>query len=332
METNLLFTDQSEKKLTATQQNKGLQKLLFRTGLGVDSTPEVPLRLISYIGPLLTAVSRLNKDQKRSVGQIYIADQGMIRTGADAAVVEQNAAAMEVMIQNFINEFFPDIQNQAQVLREKPNLSTEQCRLLDELESILSDYVTTNPESPFTKFIKRTGGSVRYGAEHALYMGDPVTSDRELFLVSSPEDWDYRRLTMIGGRSEKLFQEARKVMQQARLKVLGASSSGEVLGYETDQLEIRAGQNKPPYFKFNETEALPSDFNKDAPDVGTFLNRLPKELLRDYVYTLALCSRPNRDTSTLVADANRKNWDPKNANLEPLSEGWSRLKTFTSNL
>jgi len=333
MESRLLLEPASDNKVTELEKNKKLKQLLFREGLGVDTTRGVPIRSFSYVAPVLSVVKDLNSACERAAGQIYIADKGVIRNGIDPEIVEENSAMMENSIAAFIAEFFPEIESRIEIAREiDDSENTEREGLVSDMVTILAEFVEANPEDSLSKFISKRDpkSALRYTAEHALYMGDAITNNPDLFLVPQP-NFDYKKLVMIGGRSEKTFKKAREIIETARMKVLGVENPQELLGYETDQLYMKAGSAKPPYFKLgNEpsVHSMPAGINS----VGEFLMSLPPEIRRDYIYLLtSISDSPERfDVRESVG---RKKWKAFEVPYpEELQFAYEKLRVFIANL
>ena len=178
-------------------------KILFCTGIGVNSKPEIPIRFFTYLLPLVSAVHMFEESQ----GQFYIADQAAIRIGYDPEIVRHNAGMMLRAIREFVGTFFPHIAARIHVTYEKksedePSFVKKQRQNLT--EQLISDLLETQ-DPTILRFARKKSQtttvrrSLRYMAEHTLFMRDPITTDEQLFLVENPDNFKFETLAMIGG-------------------------------------------------------------------------------------------------------------------------------------
>ena len=286
--------------------------ILFSTGVGINQVEETPVRLATYLLPMIAFLQK----HKNSLGQLYFADQAAIKLGQNSEIVKRNTDAIERFINAFLIEFFEDVKDDFVISHEKNDKNPERQNLLNELISILKQ----SGDTSILNFAnKRINGSksidtpLGYIAEHSLFMRDPITENDDLFLIDNPKQIDL--LVMIGGPAEKLFCKARNIICEAREKI--------EKDFERKQVITDIGR-RPPYYRFANEPILEENLSEEC--VQTFLKGLNKELVKDYIFLLASLSKEK--DFTIIKRRKKLN----QGDLEILQNGYESLRTFVKNL
>lgn len=304
------------KSLDILSTQKPEAKILFCTGLGVNALPEIPVRLFSYLLPLLAAVRTF----QNSRGQFYIADQAALRIGYDPHVVQKNVKVLQKIIRAFINRFYPDITNRISITREKRSDESEDVK--EERQALIEQFIHDMLEEQQTsilRFARKRGQdttlktALQYMVEHALFMRDPVTHDPRLFLINNPDDFLFETIAMIGGPSEKIFYKVRKILIK---KHYAPHQRVDHL-----QLFTHIGRIPPYYSRFD--EPILFDGIGAYHDVEQFLSQIHPELLSDYtVLSYSLSQVP---TLTLKIKSKSQLLQDK---MDTLQHGFMALQKF----
>lgn len=289
------------------------KRVLFSTGMSADVTPGVPVRILAYLMPLLSAM----QSRENTRGQFYFADRAQMRLGEDPAIIEDNVQLVSEYIRQFIKAFYAKTEGDVLISRERED-SAERRQLVQELVDTL---IQENNRAIITFAEKRIkeGQTIRnplaYMAEHALFMREPVTDDENLFLIDNPPDFDLDALAMVGGPAEEIFFNVRKI--------IGASRGDIQKTYDRIQLFGKIG-NRPPYFKCFGEPVIESGI--DEPDVKTFLEKVSPELFKDFLYLLTALS----DSKDYTIIERRKCFGEKD--FASLKSGFDTLQSFIKQL
>ncbi|MBD3338925.1 MAG: hypothetical protein GF353_07445 [Candidatus Lokiarchaeota archaeon] len=290
-------------------------EIVFSSGIGVNHEPEVPVRFLSYLLPIISAVQA----QRRSIGQVYIADKGAVRIGQNPETVEQNTRLTENLTRAFIEEFFPELDEKIVTAREKDETkeAEEVVNSRRQLISRMIDIILKHKKPAIMRFAERrqNGGDIRtplkYMVEHGLYMRDPVTDDQRLFLVENPPGFENSKIAMIGGPSEEIFYEVRrKIMRE-----MG------VLGQQPNLQLFSDIGGLPPYYSKKSDIVIGQSIEKY--DVKNFLDGLNRQLQYDYLILIISCTEnPDFDIMT------KEESEYTDKDYQTLQSGFDRLKSF----
>jgi hypothetical protein len=304
------------KSFDSISEKNSDSKILFCTGIGVNSRPEIPIRFFAYLLPLVAAVHVFQEAR----GQFYIADQAAVRIGYDPEVVRYNAGMTVKAIREFVGTFYPHIAARIYIACEKK--SENEFRFVREerqklTEQLIADLLEVQDPKILRFARKRSQASavhtsLQYIAEHALFMRDPVTTDERLFLVGNPDDFQFETLAMVGGPSEKFFYKARKILLKKYSNIHN--------NFKNIQLFTKIGRIPAYYDRFGEpviSETLTED------DVQRFLLHVHPELFTDYKILIAACA----DFPRINIRKNNIAQLPK-SDLERLQYGFIMLKRF----
>lgn len=261
---------------------------LIATWMWVNSTFGVPVRMLSYLLPIIYATQRL----KSTGAQIYIADGAAIRLGQSSSIVDENVEIMKSSIEAFIKEFFPDISPRVTLQEETSfvsDISAIEARrkLVENMVNIL----LKKADTAIMRFAdnRKNGWSIRvplqYMAEHTLYMRDPVVDDPAMFIIQKPLWFEESPMIMIGWPAEEIFYKTRLTI----LKALGKTE------WDNQQLFTGVGRLTPYYSAYDE----PLIGNKNIPtDIHDFFRSVSPAFEYDYV-TLFLSLAWSQDFSLL---------------------------------
>lgn len=302
-----MFQPQSYQQISAQKKDS---TILFCTGLGINQSPQLPVRFFAYLLPLLVAVNTF----PNSKGQFYIADQAAVRLGYDSKIVEHNTVTLQNVIPLFINYFYPHLNQRIFITTE---ISLEEAEIKEKRQELIEQFIkeiteTKHPAIHRFAHKKSTAGDIKpalqYMVEHTLFMRDPITPDSRLFLVKNPDNFSFETLMMIGGPSEKIFYTVRKILLY--------KYHTTHFPFKTIQLFTDVGRIPPYYTRFNEP-VITEEITEEVAQV--FLSTIHAELLTDYKILLNLCAKPI--TQPLPQTILLKN----NASLQ---QGFDNLKGF----
>lgn len=308
------------KSLNILSTQKPEAKILFCSGLGVNAQPEIPMRVFSYLLPLLVAVQTF----QNSRGQIYLADQAALRLGYDPHIVQKNVERLQRAIRAFITTFYPDITNRLSITCEKHHDESQDVKEKRQalIEQFMQD-VLEEQHASILRFARKRGQkttmktALQYMVEHALFMRDPVTHDPRLFLINNPDNFFFETFAMIGGPSEKIFYDVRKILIKKHY-----TPHQRVVHL---QLFTPIGRIPPYYSRFGEPSLF--DGTGVCHDVEQFLSQIHPELYSDYAILFYSLSH----VPTLTMKVKRKKQCIK-YDMNTLQHGFMTLKRFVMSL
>jgi len=258
--------------------------LVFSSGIWISSSfREIPIRYLSYLLPIISCTQKYSN----SIGQIYTADQAAIRMGVDKDVVSENVKLIRELTSGFIAEMFPELKDRIVVCEEKNKCDDGVLKTREDLINQLVDILLQCGDGAILRFANNRSkwdirSSLRYMAEHSLYMRDNVTDDSRLFLINSPLGFDDSQVVMIWWPAEEIFYKTRKVLMKALNRLDGQINV---------QLFTDIGK-LPPYYR----KCMESVVGKRVEDldVRVFLEKLDSQLIYDYLMLIIACSEnPN---------------------------------------
>lgn len=290
--------------------------VLFATGLGINQEPKIPVRLASYLVPIITAVS----EYPGTRGQFYLADKAAVRLGQEPEIVRANSQLMRAYINSFIELYQPGTRKVIDVSIERDGLNSVDERRVELVNKMVDILLETRDRALFTfaENRQKEGQDIRvplsYMAEHTLFMRDAVTEDDDLFLVDSPADYPLDTLAMIGGPAEDIFFKARK-------KILSSLSQRGPLanGFNRIQLFSDIGRIPPYYARFDEPTVESGIPYRSAKEL---LSEIDPNLRTDYLMLLISLSK-GKDFSM----KSRRN-ELTEVDYESLQSGFNKLKYF----
>ena len=226
--------------------------------------------------------------------------------------IQKLATRTRQLIFDFNQEFYQS--DKLQVDFERSNSeSTTRSALTKQLTEILNEI------PKFRSFAEKKAengniiGPLSYMAEHALYMRDPITTDKSLFLVDTPSQ---QRVCMIGGKAEEIFYAVRVALMDA-LRVSRQDRNNQI---------ILNSQRIPAYYsRFNEPtlEKIPT-----SETFTDYLNRYDPQLKRDLIYLLLALSK----FEGILSQPINKNLQLTPTQMQACEIGFQNLKVFINNL
>lgn len=186
---------------------------IFRIGMGIDEGGIPPMRTLVYLMSIFAIKNEPAFREQRF--QLYFPDLACMRLGAK----QENVAAFCQQVTRWINYMEETIAHDGspklEILYEK-DPTDERRQFVQSKCRLLQDFIEQNPSAAVSTFLVQKGRksgletSITYAVEHALFMGDPVSDDQNLFLIEHPVD--NSEIIMIGGQSEKVFHKARQLI------------------------------------------------------------------------------------------------------------------------
>jgi hypothetical protein len=302
------------------------EKVIVSVGCGVKDS-SVPLRFLAYIIPAIHLLKQLS-DKTRL--EIYIALEGVLRVnGMDEAKTRANANKMARLVHSYVQTYHPTVAEQVDVLFDRPIQSESKlAQLIDGLTTELSRL--TSSEESIKKFVEARNGtkSLRYMAEHVLYMRDPLSCliPLEDSLLVPMASTDMQHVIMVGGPAEKVFYRARTAL-------MGQLPTHEM--WKSHQLFTQIG--RPPTYYPQKGEPLYGD--KLPSDVAELFN----SILKNVSVERGIQKGVLRDILVLLIDSGARNIFQQvgklsgtlrrvgKINIETahlLQDGWDRLRTL----
>ncbi|MBT3817635.1 MAG: hypothetical protein HOE80_02325 [Candidatus Magasanikbacteria bacterium] len=302
------------------------EKVTLSVGCGVKDSG-IPLRFLAYIIPALHLLKQLTQQTKL---EVYLALEGVLRVnGMDEAKTRANANKMARLVIEYVKTFHPKVAGQVDVLFDrKIEFGSKLDQQIDGLTTELSRL--TSSVEPIQKFVEARNGaqSLRYMAEHTLYMRDPLCcllplEDNLLVPMAST---GMVHVIMVGGPAEKVFHKARTAL-------MGQLPTHD--RWKSNQFFTQIGS--PPSYHPQDGESLYGDelpsnvadlFDSILKNVST--NRgVQKGVMRDMLVLLIDSGAGNtfQQVGRLSGTLRRGGKiDTEIAHL--LQDGWNRLRTL----
>lgn len=295
------------------------EQAIFSSGIGINPTPEIPIRYLAYILPMISCVQQYSN----AMGQIYTADQGAIRLGIEKTIVEKNVTLLREFTNAFISTMFPEIESKIIISEEKKSCGPDIQAIREQFITRCIEILQIQNDPQIINFARNRANAnesspLRYMVEHSLYARDTLFNTtsymNDIYLVENPKGFENSRIVMIGGPAEKIFYKTR----QAIIKVLGALCEQKNIQLFTDIGRL------PPYYRKYEETIVGNQIKEDY--VADFIEGINRELQYDYLILIIACAQA--PDFTIIK--RRKSGFTKN-DLEVLQNGFERLKIFLNN-
>jgi hypothetical protein len=296
------------------------QRIVVSQGFGV-SEGAIPLRFLAYIVPVLHLLKQL---PRTAIAEFYFAVEGVKRAnpGYCPKAIAYSAKQGAHFLQRYVKLCHPDVANQIRVLRD---------RATDESDARLTVYLAEqtaglyDTDSALRNFVDKRGGfpALRYMAEHALYMRDPLNlngagNDGQLVQGVST---DMDTLIMVGGPAEKIFYRVR----QHLCAVIGTHSK-----WQSHQLWTPIGD--PPTYHPQNGEPTMAIRNQSLDSAlrqyWATPNHCRGNLIRDFLVFVADAAGRKDFRVSEVARKIESGQNLDAATLAALSPGWEIIRSL----
>lgn len=257
--------------------------IVVSTGFGVRDA--LPLRFLAYCIP---AIHLLKQLPQSATIEFYIALHGVLRANPTLQPTAPGLAdTMRELITSYTRRFHPEQSGQVTTLIDR-YISTYDTvhQLMDRLAPYA--WQLYEKDQPLRNFADKRGGSpaLRYMAEHALYMRDPLIGWNPSWLLVEAMQTDMNHIIMIGGPAEKIFFRVR----QHLMEHMGCHNK-----WQSHQFFTPIGE--PPTYHPQACEPLWNQRPELQTNVGEMLTQASQGLASEYRKTIL------RDLLILLLDA-----------------------------